>query len=177
MYETIGSPVTLGNVTLKNRIVFAPTTLGGPNDAYLERIEKIAAGGCGMIIIGDVPVLSMPFGNNLYTESGFAFYEKLAETAHKYDCKICAQLHQDDPVVNLFRKQIAFAEDIIFDDPTEEGKYKIDLWETNRRLLAEMGVENIEISGLCTMCDTERFYSHRKMRENRGVMAGVMTLL
>lgn len=29
MYETIGSPVTLGNVTLKNRIVFAPTTLGG----------------------------------------------------------------------------------------------------------------------------------------------------
>ena len=80
-------------------------------------------------------------------------------------------------MVNLFRKQIAFAEDIIFDDPTEEGKYKIDLWETNRRLLAEMGVENIEISGLCTMCDTERFYSHRKMRENRGVMAGVMTLL
>ena len=84
MYETIGSPVKLGNVTLKNRIVFAPTTLGVPNDAYLERIEKIAAGGCGMIIIGDVPVLSMPFGNNLYTESGFAFYEKLAETAHKY---------------------------------------------------------------------------------------------
>ncbi len=79
MYETIGSPVNLGNVTLKNRIVFAPTTLGVPNDAYLERIEKIAAGGCGMIIIGDVPVLSMPFGNNLYTESGFAFYEKLAE--------------------------------------------------------------------------------------------------
>ena len=61
MYETIGSPVKLGNVTLKNRIVFAPTTLGVPNDAYLERIEKIAAGGCGMIIIGDVPVLSMPF--------------------------------------------------------------------------------------------------------------------
>ena len=81
---------------MKNRIVFAPTTLGVPNDAYLERIEKIAAGGCGMIIIGDVPVQSMPFGNNLYTESGFAFYEKLAETAHKYGCKICAQLHQDE---------------------------------------------------------------------------------
>ena len=113
MYETIGSPVTLGNVTLKNRIVFAPTTLGVPNDAYLERIEKIAAGGCGMIIIGDVPVLSMPFGNNLYTESGFAFYEKLAETAHKngckicahkYGCKICAQLHQDDTDFGALRQ-------------------------------------------------------------------------
>ena len=104
MYETIGSPVTLENVTLKNRIVFAPTTLGVPNDAYLERIEKIAAGGCGMIIIGDVPVLSMPFGNNLYTESGFAFYEKLAETAHKYGCKICAQLHQDDTDFGALRQ-------------------------------------------------------------------------
>ena len=104
MYETIGSPVNLGNVTLKNRIVFAPTTLGVPNDAYLERIEKIAAGGRGMIIIGDVPVLSMPFGNNLYTESGFAFYEKLAETAHKYGCKICAQLHQDDTDFGALRQ-------------------------------------------------------------------------
>ena len=104
MYETIGSPVKLGNVTLKNRIVFAPTTLGVPNDAYLERIEKIAAGGCGMIIIGDVPVLSMPFGNNLYTESGFAFYEKLAEIAHKYGCKICAQLHQDDTDFGALRQ-------------------------------------------------------------------------
>ena len=70
-----------------------------------------------------------------------------------------------------------YGKNIAYKIRKEEGKYKIDLWETNRRLLAEMGVENIEISGLCTMCDTQRFYSHRKMRENRGVMAGVMTLL
>ena len=89
--------------------------------------------------------------------------------------KCCFQV--DDPVVNLFRKQIAFADDIIFEDPTEEGKYKIDLWETNRRLMADCGVKNIETAGLCTMCDTQRFYSHRKMGEKRGVMAGVMTLI
>ena len=59
---------------------------------------------------------------------------------------------------------------------TGEGKYKIDLWETNRRLLADMGVEDIEVAGLCTMCDQERFYSHRGMGEKRGVMAGVMEL-
>lgn len=73
MYETIGSPVNLGNVTLKNRIVFAPTTLGVPNDAYLERIEKIAAGGCGMIIIGDVPVLSMPFAITFIQKAALLF--------------------------------------------------------------------------------------------------------
>lgn len=88
--------------------------------------------------------------------------------------KCCFQV--DAPVVKLFRQNIAFADEIIFDDPKELGKYRIDLWETNRRLLSEMGVENIEIAGLCTMCDTDRFYSHRKMREDRGVMAGVMEL-
>lgn len=30
MYETIASPLALGGVRLKNRIVFAPTTLGLP---------------------------------------------------------------------------------------------------------------------------------------------------
>lgn len=104
MYETMGSPFSLGNVTLKNRIVFAPTTLGVSNAAYLERIEKIAAGGCAMIVIGDVPVQPMPFGNHLFTEEGFAFYAKLAETVHKYDCKICAQLHQDDTDFGVLRQ-------------------------------------------------------------------------
>jgi hypothetical protein len=88
--------------------------------------------------------------------------------------KCCFQV--DEPVVSLFRKNLDFADEIIFDDPKEAGKYRIDLWETNRRLLADMGVENIEIAGLCTMCDANRFYSHRKMRENRGVMAGIMEL-
>lgn len=82
----------------------------------------------------------------------------------------------DDPVVELFRANIEFTEDIVFDDPKEKGKYRIDLWETNRRLLADMGVADIEIAGACTMCDTDRFYSHRKMGEKRGVMAGVMEL-
>ncbi len=89
--------------------------------------------------------------------------------------KCCFQV--DAPVVDLFRKNIAFADEIIFDDPTEEGKYKIDLWECNRRFLVDLGVTNIEISGLCTMCDTERFYSHRVMKNERGVMAGIMEIV
>ncbi|MBR5123166.1 MAG: laccase domain-containing protein, partial [Anaerotignum sp.] len=44
-------------------------------------------------------------------------------------------------------------------------------------LLEEMGVKDIEISGLCTKCDQERFYSHRGMGEQRGVMAGIMELI
>lgn len=91
--------------------------------------------------------------------------------------KCCFQV--DDSVVSLFRRNFAFADQVIFDDPTEEGKYKIDLWDTHVRLLHGLGIkkEKIEISGLCTMCRTDLFYSHRVMGNARGNMAGVMTLL
>lgn len=88
--------------------------------------------------------------------------------------RCCFQV--DEPVVELFRKNLPFADEVIFDDPHEAEKYRIDLWATNRRLLADMGVTDIEVAGLCTMCDTQRFYSHRRMGEQRGVMAGVMEL-
>lgn len=89
--------------------------------------------------------------------------------------KCCFQM--DAPVLELFHKNIPWTEDIVEKDPSTEGKYKMDLWECNRRLLAEMGVTDIEISGLCTKCDQERFYSHRGMGEKRGVMAGVLELI
>lgn len=93
MYETICSPLNYGGLTLKNRIVFAPTSLGLPQEELVERMKKIAAGGCAMIIIGDVPVLPHGFGPSLYTKKGFAFYKSLADAVHPYGCKLCAQLH------------------------------------------------------------------------------------
>ena len=52
MYETINSPFKLGNVTLKNRIIFAPTSMGLKEEEYLEKLGAIARGGTAMIIIG-----------------------------------------------------------------------------------------------------------------------------
>ena len=96
MYETIKSSINYGGLELKNRIIFAPTTLGLSEDAYFEKIRKIAAGGCGMVIIGDVPVGKSRFEKSLFDKKGFAYYKKLAKIAHSYDCRICAQLHQSD---------------------------------------------------------------------------------
>ena len=42
MYETIASPVNYGGLTLKNRIIFAPTPLGLKKGAYREKIRQIA---------------------------------------------------------------------------------------------------------------------------------------
>ena len=41
MYETICSPLNYGGLTLKNRIVFAPTSLGLPQEELVERLKKI----------------------------------------------------------------------------------------------------------------------------------------
>ena len=101
MEQYINSAVDYGGIRLKNRMIFAPTTFGLPKEAYFERMREIAAGGCAMIIVGDVPVRKSPFEQSLFEEEGFAFYKELAEIVHREDCLICAQLHQPDTDLEL----------------------------------------------------------------------------
>ena len=96
MYEMIRSPLDYGGRTLKNRIIFAPTSMGLPQQELIARLREIAAGGCAMIVIGDVPVLPHGFGPSLYTKKGARFYRQLADAVHAEGCLLCAQLHQSD---------------------------------------------------------------------------------
>ena len=96
MYETLCSPVDYGGLTLKNRIIFAPTSMGLSQAEWLARMQAIAAGGCAMVIVGDVPVLPHGFGPSLYSRKGQALYRTLADRVHQQGCKLCAQLHQSD---------------------------------------------------------------------------------
>lgn len=59
-----------------------------------------------------------------------------------------------------------------------DGKYKIDLWSFNRDQLTESGVLscNIDISGVCTMCQSDRFYSYRAHKEKTGRQAAVIII-
>lgn len=50
----------------------------------------------------------------------------------------------------------------------------LDLPEVARRLLRRAGVEAIESSGLCTSCEPDLFYSHRRDGERTGRQAGVV---
>ncbi len=58
------------------------------------------------------------------------------------------------------------------------GKFKVDLWEYNKDLLVNAGVnpENIDISGICTMCQSDKFYSYRAHREKTGRLGAVIML-
>jgi copper oxidase (laccase) domain-containing protein len=49
----------------------------------------------------------------------------------------------------------------------------LDLREVARRLLSRAGIGEIEVSGLCTSCEAELFYSHRRDGERTGRQAGL----
>jgi YfiH family protein len=51
---------------------------------------------------------------------------------------------------------------------------RIDLPEVARRLLSEAGVERVETSGLCTSCERELFFSHRRDAGKTGRQAGLI---
>ncbi len=50
---------------------------------------------------------------------------------------------------------------------------RLDLPEVARRMLAEVGVERVESAGLCTSCEPELFFSHRRDAGLTGRQAGL----
>ncbi len=61
---------------------------------------------------------------------------------------------------------------------TQNDKYKVDLWEANRRILKGSGVKdkNIDVFGLCTICNCDMLYSYRSHGENTGRMGAFIAL-
>ena len=58
------------------------------------------------------------------------------------------------------------------------GKYLLDLKGVNRLRLLQLGLreENIAVSGACTMCSSETFWSHRKTQGRRGTQGALIVL-
>lgn len=60
----------------------------------------------------------------------------------------------------------------------DNGKYMLNLWETNRQILINAGVkaENIDVTDLCTNCHPDIFHSHRFTGGKRGNLAAIISL-
>ncbi len=60
----------------------------------------------------------------------------------------------------------------------QNGKFKVDLWEANRRILQAKGVKakNIDISKRCTVCHSDILYSYRIHNENTGRMGAFIMM-
>jgi len=83
----------------------------------------------------------------------------------------------DTPVYEEFAKQTELHPQEFIQNK-DGGKYMIDLWEANRRILLEAGVsdENITVAGLCTKCNADWLFSHRATGGKRGGLAAMMCL-
>lgn len=96
MYDTLFSAKPIGNVIVKNRIVFAPTTFGFGGEELIKQYEAIAAGGCGLIVVGDVPAQKTPTAPSLQTKKGLAHYEAITNAIHSKGTLAAAQLFHSD---------------------------------------------------------------------------------
>ncbi|MDW7754657.1 MAG: laccase domain-containing protein, partial [Brevefilum sp.] len=59
---------------------------------------------------------------------------------------------------------------------TKKDQLLLDLWEANRITLKSAGVSNIEVSGICTACHLEYWFSHRAENGTTGRFGVLMSL-
>ena len=99
MEKKLLQPIQVGNMTLKNRIMFPPLTTGyeerdgsiGPRSLHFY--ERLAKGGTAYVVIGDVaPVRTASPTPKLYDDAQIENFKQLADTLHAYDCKVALQL-------------------------------------------------------------------------------------
>ena len=78
----------------------------------------------------------------------------------------------DEAVRQEFAVQEALDPDSFFYRAPRE-KYRLDLWEANRRILIQAGVlpEHITTAGICTQCNSRLLWSHRATGGRRGGLA------
>ncbi|WP_069997591.1 peptidoglycan editing factor PgeF [Cellulosilyticum sp. I15G10I2] len=72
----------------------------------------------------------------------------------------------------------AFSEQSFIKCNSLADKYSIDLWQCNKHILIKSGIkeENIFITSLCTSCNEDLFFSHRKSNGARGTLGAFMAL-
>ena len=58
------------------------------------------------------------------------------------------------------------------------GKYQLDLWKANEIIFREAGVpkEQIHTTNICTMCNSDYLFSHRRVGEERGNLAAFLSI-
>lgn len=69
-----------------------------------------------------------------------------------------------------------YHKDILFNKGN--GKYQLDLWKANEIILREAGIpkDNITVTDVCTCCNPELLFSHRKHGERRGNLCAFLSL-
>lgn len=91
-------------------------------------------------------------------------------------CKNCFETHEDVPNAMMAALATPVLQHIQI---KENGKFAVDLKGINALRLEQAGLDpaHVAVCGECTACNTDKYWSHRKMGTNRGSMAAVIQLL
>lgn len=91
-------------------------------------------------------------------------------------CRDCYQVGEE--VAEAFRKSFPDDWEELLTKGEEKGKYQLDLWEANRRILLHGGVlpEHIAVTDLCTCCNGDFLFSHRASQGKRGNLGAFLEL-
>ncbi|MBQ2936961.1 MAG: peptidoglycan editing factor PgeF [Lachnospiraceae bacterium] len=91
-------------------------------------------------------------------------------------CQDCYEVSED--VAVQFKELFANCSKEILIPGKEKGKYQLNLWEANRRILIQEGIlpENLSVTDICTCCNPHYLFSHRASNGKRGNLAAMMEL-
>ena len=70
------------------------------------------------------------------------------------------------------------ASDLLYleDQAKKDCSVQFDLWKSNRLILEQAGVREVEVSGVCTACHLEDWYSHRGEQGRTGRFGALIAL-
>lgn len=105
-------------------------------------------------------------------------------------CLDCYEVSED--VADAFRKEFGSCFETDYRNPSEynkleqnkiiynkgKGKYQLDLWRANKQVFLDAGVPEtqIQITDICTSCNPQYLFSHRKTNGKRGNLGAFMCL-
>lgn len=91
-------------------------------------------------------------------------------------CQDCYEVGSE--VADAFRQKFPIQWQRMLKEGRQEGKYQLDLWEANRTVLLNAGVleSHLEVTDLCTCCNSKVLFSHRASNGKRGNLAAFMEL-
>ena len=91
-------------------------------------------------------------------------------------CMDCYEVSSD--VIDRFKESFEekLWEELFYEKP--DGKYQLDLWKANERILLEAGIvpEHIAVTNVCTHCNSRILYSHRATGDKRGNLCAFLAL-
>lgn len=91
-------------------------------------------------------------------------------------CQKCYEIGKD--VAVEFEKTFTTDECNYFMYEKQNNKYQLDLWKANEIIMIKAGIkkENIDITDICTCCNSDLLFSHRASNGERGSLGAFLIL-